>query len=202
MKRKISMLAAATLVSGCATTQEAPEPQPMAAEKPADTAEAANEVVNNEGDGFEVRERYMAATEAVSKDLATLTELQVFEVGHLLNDGSENAFHCYGPCPEDGEAVDAFVQRADALHDLVESATKTVPAAPAGAECDLETVESQLEALRALEIVTVGAFLKAEPASNPNCYNTPCEEDKVAAAVTTCTRAAHLNELVKAVQTP
>ena len=48
-------------------------------------------------------------------------------------------------------------------------------------------------ALDALEIVDVRGLLVAQPANNPNCYNTPCPQDIATAQAQTAIRAGYVH---------
>jgi hypothetical protein len=147
------------------------------------------------GDGADLQTIAERAKASVAHDLDRLAALDVFAVGDLLADNVDNAFSCYGECPDAAERVHAFVAQADRLHDLTRRAVAARPAAA----CELEAVEANLAHLRDLEIVEVGAFLHEEASANPNCYNLPCPEDVAAADANNCARSAHLAAIVAAV---
>ena len=59
---------------------------------------------------------------------------------------------------------------------------------------------ANLEALRSLDIVTIGELIVAQPSNNPNCYNLPCPSDVQAADATNLDRAGRLANIVNAVK--
>lgn len=176
MNKTMTLLALASLTA-CAHTPPTEALAPRAAER-ADLATIAQD-----------------AQAAVARDLDQLAALDVFAVGDLLAENVENAFACYGECPDAAETVDAFVAQADRLHDLTSLAVAATPSEA----CTLESVDENLAVLRDLEIVDVGAFLHEEAAASPSCYNLPCQADVEAAEAKNCARAAHLDAIVAAV---
>lgn len=133
-----------------------------------------------------------AALEAEAQDdLARLRALNLVEViGLHLPDQKT---YCYGnPCPDGPawqEVVDQTyprqVPRLTLLTELAEQAARATDVAPA----DPKGAESDLSALKALNIVDVGDLLQVAPADNPHCYNLPCPEDIEAAADATARKA-------------
>ncbi|MFV8755242.1 hypothetical protein ACNOYE_32230 [Nannocystaceae bacterium ST9] len=132
-------------------------------------------------------------------DLDQLAALAVFEVGPMLARYPAGAFNCYGVCPgledEIAEANEAAGERLAALAELAGAALEAEPASEPEV-CEQATIDANLAALRALEIVEVGEFLALAPRNNPNCYNLPCAEDIEDAAAKTCERATTLARIV------
>jgi hypothetical protein len=119
-------------------------------------------------------------------------------VGELIVKLPEEATNCYGPCPgsedEIARAKEEAAERLQSFTDIAEAAAKS----PAKEACDQATIDANLAALRALEVVEVEKFLKEEPQNNPNCYNLPCETDIKAAEAITCERAGKLASIAGA----
>lgn len=171
---------------GCAAESLDTEVDPLAEEQPADpnlvTMPATGEL-----------------TSEVQADLEQLAALEVFEVGSLLARYPDGALNCYGVCPEFEEAVaQGNAQAAERLAALVErvSSAITANAAVEPDACEQATIDANLEALRALEIVDVGQLIAVIPQNNPACYNLPCPEDTEAATQQTCERAATLARII------
>jgi hypothetical protein len=171
------------LLLGCGATttdSELPEPEPDPAPQPADEINAENR------------------DEILAESLETLRALEVFEVGELITGLPENAFHCYGLCPEFEEPYHAAIARVAAF---AAAAAEAVATPSEDAACPMQSVEANLSELSSLEIVDVGAFLAAEPANNPSCYNLPCGEDIAAAEATNCDRADKLARIAAGTRT-
>lgn len=129
------------------------------------------------------------------ENLAKLASLNLFEVGKLLTDTEGASGSCYGvPCPEEREATELLL--ATKLDTLVALSHDLTPAPSA---CSPRTVDaktaSHLGVLDQLNVIEIGAFLKAEPANNPMCYNYPCAEDIAAAEASNCDKAGRLETL-------
>ena len=105
--------------------------------------------------------------------------------------------NCYGPCPGSEGAIEkAKADAAVRLQGLADSAEGAV-AQPIAGSCEKATVDANIAALQALEIVTVGALIQEQPKNNPQCYNLPCQEDIKAAEAVTCARADKLAAIAK-----
>jgi|GEM_PF-3161326 len=133
----------------------------------------------------------------IDANLAQLASLEIFEVGQLLTDTDRTGGNCYGfACPDQREATE--IRLAADLNRLVGLSHDLAPATSA---CSARTVDaktaSHLAVLDSLNIIDIGAFLKAEPANNPMCYNLPCAEDTAAAEATSCEKAALLETLAE-----
>jgi hypothetical protein len=100
------------------------------------------------------------------------------------------------------EVLDLIANRARAAERLANFADAAVKAAAtpySGYACSAH-VDVNLEALRSLEVVGVGAFLRTLPENNPTCDNSPCPEDIAVADANNETRAARLESVALAVQ--
>ncbi len=101
-----------------------------------------------------------ASTADVDANLAKLRALQVFEVGDLLIETPAGRHNCYGPCPGEAEADAAAARRAaqrlQAFTDLAQRAAEH----PSKDTCSKAAIDANLEAVRALKIVTVGALVR------------------------------------------
>lgn len=140
------------------------------------------------------------ALEQVDENLARLRSLEVFEVGELIVKLPAGATNCYGTCPGFEDAVQAArTQAAQRLANLADTAARAA-ATPYTAYACLERVDANLEALRSLEVLGVGAFMRSAPENNPLCYNTPCPEDVDAANAKNDARAAELESIAIAAQ--
>jgi hypothetical protein len=135
---------------------------------------------------------------SVDANLARLRDLEVFGVGELLVKLPEDSGNCYGPCrvPEAvvAKAKQDAAMRLDKLADLAESAVKT----PVPESCADATIDQNLSALAALQIVDVKGLIQEEPKASVNCYGQPCPQDVAAAKATKCERAGKLASIVKA----
>lgn len=135
------------------------------------------------------------ALEQVDENLARLRALNVFEVGDLIVKLPAEATNCYGICPGFEDAAQtARAEAAQRLANLVDTAARAAATPYSGYACT-ERVDANLEALRSLEVVGVGAFLRILPDNNPLCYNTPCPDDVDAANVKNEARAAELESI-------
>lgn len=139
------------------------------------------------------------AVQSIDENLARLEALDVIEVGALILDVPDEAYNCYGLCPEYeddvAEAEEAAAIRLQALADAAEEAMDE----PAHAYvCPEELIDENLAALRELEIVEVMGLLEAEPENNPMCYNLPCQEDIEAAEAINNERAWRLHNIAGA----
>jgi hypothetical protein len=119
-------------------------------------------------------------------------------VGDLIVDMPEEATNCYGPCPGSEGAIakakEEAALRLDKLADVAESAIKS----PVADACADTTIDQNIAALKALQIVEVQGLVKEEPKASGNCYNLPCPEDIEAAKAVTCERAGKLASIVNA----
>jgi hypothetical protein len=135
----------------------------------------------------------------VQDDLAQLAALEVFEVGNLLARYPVGALNCYGLCPEFEDEVaqanELARERLAALTEIAATAVESDSAADPGV-CEQATIDQNLAALHALEVVEVGQLIAVVPQNNPACYNVPCAEDIEVAAQQTCERAATLARIV------
>jgi hypothetical protein len=131
--------------------------------------------------------------QSVEVSLAQLSALNIFTVYGIPEDGN-----CYAgdtACVARGRAA-AAPQVATFTHAAVAAAAK--PAATAGLTPAVNA--ANLEALRSLDIVTIGELIVAQPSNNPNCYNLPCPSDVQAADATNLDRAGRLANIVNAVK--
>ena len=140
-----------------------------------------------------------AAVDSIDENLERLRALGVFEVRDLIVERPAEAANCYGlPCGDSAPAPAALTTRAALrLASLADVAEGAFGSAYAPTRC-IERVDQNLQALRALEIVEVGAFLSVEPASNRNCYSLPCISDIETANVVNEARAADLENIAMA----
>ena len=138
------------------------------------------------------------AQSPVDENLTRLRSLTVFTVGELIVNLPAEAGNCYGPCPGSEAAIEKAkadaALRLDKLVDIAESAVKT----PVTDACADATIDQNIAALKALQIVDVQGLIKEAPKSSPNCYNLPCPADIEAAKAITCERAGKLASIVNA----
>ena len=132
---------------------------------------------------------YDEARIQVSEDLEVLGSLELFEVGEMVVTSDMMPGICYGPCDDDDDREDAYVEQAARLHGLVAAAVDTD-----GIQSG--DVDASLDELHALEIIQVGELLVAEPEMAGNCYG-PCPEDIEAAEELTDERAERICELAE-----
>lgn len=114
---------------------------------------------------------YEDARLQVEQDLEALASLELFEVGDMVVTADMMPGTCYGPCADDRQREQAYVDQAARLHGLVATAEDL-----SGAENN-EDVSEALEALDALDIVVVGELIVTEPQSTGNCYG-PCPDEQ------------------------
>jgi len=117
---------------------------------------------------------------SVQVSLDRLRELELFTVDGLVMKLPESATNCYGVCPGHEQAYDT---------ELARQAKRLAAFAEQAQECNSgncylfqpESGKQALDALNALEIVTVRTLVTSEPKNNPSCYNLPCPADVEAA---------------------
>ncbi len=118
------------------------------------------------------------AVDEIEDNLAQLEALNVFSVGQLLLDVPGEAFNCYGPCPdwedEIAEAEEEAAARLAVFADLALNASEDVAIPYTFPE---DRIDDNLEALRDLEIVGIGALIEDTPEVTGNCYALPCPEE-------------------------
>lgn len=159
-------------------SQLTPEPDPTPAA--ADTSEGT------------LIDQARALDDRVAEAREALAALELFEVGELVGGNADQAFSCYGECPDAAEQVAAYEARTEALEELVTRAEQTAAEAE---DCAIEEVEEHLDMLRGLQIVEVGRFVSEQAEPSPYCYNLPCPEDEQAAHEQNCARSARIAEL-------
>ena len=169
MRRELIFLTATTLTA-CAYQQVPPDglPEGVPSTTPATT--------------------YEEAQRQVEQDLEALASLELFEVGDMVVTHDMMPGVCYGPCDDDAEREQAFVDQAARLHALVATAEDL-----SGQANDLE-VEDALDALDALQIVTVGELILTEPETSGNCYG-PCPDEQEVAEAANAEREDRIGEL-------
>jgi hypothetical protein len=129
----------------------------------------------------------------VELSLARLRGLDIFEVIGIPEDG-----HCYAG---DTACIAGF--RAAAAPRVASFADTVVGAAaqpPATDGLSAANNEANLDALRKLNVVTIGQLIVDQPRNNPNCYNLPCPGDKQAADAINRDRAGRLANIAVAVK--
>jgi hypothetical protein len=171
---------------GCAAESHDTDVDPLALEQPADDPTLFTSPVHGQ------------QPKAVQADLEQLAALEVFEIGSLLARYPDGALNCYGVCPEfEDEIAQANELAAERLAALAERVATAVAEDDAVANaCEQATIDANLEALRALEVVEVGQLIAVVPQNNPACYNVPCPADVEVAEQQTCERAATLARIV------
>jgi hypothetical protein len=203
---KLAWLSVAGL--GCSSAPDAAAPHPvetfdsMAAPSMEAAAPAANEAPLSEAAAPAADEASLSEAMAnVEVNLERLRALSVFEVRDLVVKQPGEADNCYGlPCSDtSGTAAERESRAALRLARLADAAENAVNSAYAATQC-IERVDLNLAALRDLEVVDVGEFMRIEPANNPYCYNLPCGEDLEAAAVANEARAADLESIAHAAE--
>jgi hypothetical protein len=121
---------------------------------------------------------------SIQDSLTRINALQVFSVESLVLNLPEQARECYNlPCTGDTASWDAYhAERARQAPRLAKLADQA-EACNSG-NCYVSTPTSPdeaVQALNALQIVSVGSLIQAQPANNPECYNLPCPSDTAAA---------------------
>ena len=139
------------------------------------------------------------ATAAIDANLDRLKALKIFEVGALLLPNVPAAANCYGlPCPgQEQQFADAKEAQAKRLADFADT---TVNAAAKPVSYDVVTpalTEQNLDVLRSLNIVVVGALIVDKPVITGNCYGA-CAEDVAACDAINNDRANKLSNIAKA----
>lgn len=121
---------------------------------------------------------------SIAQSLDRLRSLELFDVGGVVMNLPDNARSCYGvPCPGDSAGQTAFDQELVRQERRLTSFVSVAERCNSG-HCYVftpETASEAIDALNALQIVTVNALVTTEPKSNPNCYNLPCPQDVEAA---------------------
>jgi hypothetical protein len=141
-----------------------------------------------------------AALAEVDQNLARLRSLNVFEVGELVVNLPAEATNCYDICPGFESVAQALrAQAAERLANLADAAGQAAATPYVGYACSAN-IDANLEALRSLEVVGVGAFIRSLPENNPRCYSQPCPEDVDAANAKNEARAAELESIALAAQ--
>jgi len=122
---------------------------------------------------------YIHAQAQMNADLDALADLEIFEVSEMVITSDMMPGICYGPCSDDDERKQRFIDQAQRLHDLVELADDDLDTLGSGPEDagEPEIIEDSLDAIDALDILVVGDFLEEEAESSPYCYNLPCPEE-------------------------
>lgn len=135
---------------------------------------------------------------SVDENLVRLRSLTVFTVGELIVNLPAEASNCYGPCPGSAPAIakakDDAAARLDKLVDIAESAVK----APVADACAQATIDQNIAALKALQIVDVQGLILEHAKVSGQCYAVPCPADIEAAKAITCERAGKLASIVNA----
>ena len=132
---------------------------------------------------------YDEAQLQVSEDLEILASLELFEVGAMVVTSEMMPGICYGPCDDDDDREEAYIEQAARLHGLVAAAADTEGIRTGD-------VDQSLDELHALEIVQVGDLMVAEPEMVGNCYG-PCPDEIEAAEELTDERAERICELAE-----
>ena len=137
------------------------------------------------------------AINEIQENLALLENLDVFSVGQLLLDVPSEAFNCYGPCPEwKDEIAEAEIEAASRLAVFADLALEASTGVSILHPFPEERIDSNLEALRDLEIVEIGTLIEDEPVVTGNCYALPCPEEIAAAEERNNDRAWQLQAIV------
>ena len=126
----------------------------------------------------------------VDADLATLRNLDAFEIHGMITPQTASTGFCYGPCADE---VAAYIDQAARLADLADDAVETADSAndPVG------DVTEHLDALAGLEIVYVGDLIVDEAVPSPYCYNLVCPGDQAAVDETNAERRARVAKLAE-----
>ncbi len=121
---------------------------------------------------------------SIQQSLDRLRALQVIEVGNLVLNLPAEATSCYGvPCA--GSAWiqpyrDEQARQAPRLEKLAVLAEETMHNQYLTPH-DKSEAEAAIQALNALQIVSVGALITVQPNNSLECYNLPCPSDIQAA---------------------
>jgi hypothetical protein len=144
-----------------------------------------------------VTEEQTPALAAIDENLARLRALEIFEVGDLIVEMPTEALNCYGPKPCAGSESAVLAARASAAERLVTFTDRVIVAAatPYDSYACVANIDVNLDALRTLRVVDVGAFILSEPQNSANCYNLPCQSDIDAANAENHDRAAKLESI-------
>lgn len=130
------------------------------------------------------------ARASIQQSLDHLAALQLVSGETLVLELPDEATACYGaPCPGtkwvEVYNAELFRQapRVAQLADIAEA----VSADPTVAPSPMSERAAAVAALSALQVISIETLIEDQPANNPECYNLPCESDKLA--------AQHANEL-------
>ncbi len=77
---------------------------------------------------------YIHAQAQMDADLDALADLEIFEVSEMVITSDMMPGICYGPCPDDDERKQRFIDQAQRLHDLVELADDDLDTLGSGPE--------------------------------------------------------------------
>lgn len=125
-----------------------------------------------------------------------LRALGVFEVGDLLApEVPDEAYNCYGVCPEWQDEVDqrqAVEETAGRLAALAAEAVKV------DGPADGADAASDLEILRSLQVIEVGDLVVEEGVPSPYCYNLVCPDEQERVDAANAERAADLHRIAVA----
>jgi hypothetical protein len=137
------------------------------------------------------------AVDEIQENLALLEKLDVFAVGQLLLDVPNEAFNCYGPCPEwEDEIAEAEIEAASRLAVFADLALEASAGVTIPYPFPEERIDDNLEALRDLEVVGIGGLIEDEPEVTGNCYHLPCPEEIAVAEERNNDRAWQLQAIV------
>jgi hypothetical protein len=123
---------------------------------------------------------------SIEDSLTRINALQLFSVEGLVLNLPAQARECYNlPCPNDAASWAAYhaerARQAPRLAKLAEQAEICN-----SGNCYISTptsADEAVQALNALQIVTIGELIQTQPANNPECYNLPCPSDTAAAEI-------------------
>jgi hypothetical protein len=119
---------------------------------------------------------------SINDSLARLQALELVDAGRLVMRLPAEATACYlYPCPSWKALIDEErARQAPRLASLVEIAAAKMATADLAPRPSSDA-DAAVRALAALEIVEIRALVQRQPASNPYCYNLPCQVDIEAA---------------------
>lgn len=182
MKRWSSIVLSSLFV-GCAA--HVGEPDPNAAPAPPAAAPSDKQAIAPTARDARPSDERALAVRSTEDNLARLRDLRVFDVLGAIQHLPEAA-NCYSlPCPgheaEFAAAIAADARALTAFTDTVVAAAALPVALPDASRAPPPAEdEANLQALRGLSIVDVGALIVEEPKLTGNCYGV-CPADAAAA---------------------
>jgi len=186
--KSLSTIAMVSVLAACSSQPSTPAPQtpPQTAQQPGAPAASPGS---------------QPATQTIDVDanLARLRALNVFQVNGLIEAIPEEA-NCYNlACPgKEKEFSDAKAAAASKLAVFTDAVVKAAALPAATEDTGADAIATNLSALRALQVVSVGELIVEQPKTSPNCYGLVCPGDQEAADDANHARAGKLANIAHA----